>query len=79
MACDIMKKRTRFKFSWIFILFGGVWGFLCVLLFNEKAIRIIALIAGALLLGYTGAKIDITREEKEETSENPKTTCRGMD
>ena len=59
-----MKKRTRFKFSWIFILLGGVWGLLCVLLFNEKAIRIIALIAGSTLLGYTGANIDIIRERK---------------
>lgn len=43
-----MEKRTRFKFSWIFILLGGVWGFVCVLLFKESAIRIIAMIAGAI-------------------------------
>jgi len=59
-----MEKRTRFKFSWIFILLGGVWGFVCVLLFKESAIRIIAMIAGAILLGYTGAKIDIRNERK---------------
>ena len=70
MACDIMKKRTRFKFSWIFILLGGVWGLLCVLLFNENAIRIIALIAGAILLGYTGAEIDIIRERKSRKEED---------
>lgn len=59
-----MEKRTRFKFSWIFILLGGVWEFVCVLLFKESAIRIIAMIAGAILLGYTGAKIDIRNERK---------------
>lgn len=59
-----MKKRTRFKFSWIFILLGGVWGLLCPLMFNETAIRIIALIAGSTLLGYTGAEIDIRNERK---------------
>ena len=59
-----MKKRTRFKFSWIFILLGGVWGFVCTLLFSESAIRVIAMIAGAILLGYTGANIDIIRERK---------------
>lgn len=59
-----MKKRTRFKFSWIFILLGGVWGFLCVLLFNEIAIRVLAMIAGAILLGYTGAEIDIRNERR---------------
>ena len=59
-----MKKRTRFKFSWIFILLGGVWGFVCTLLFSESAIRVLAMIAGAILLGYTGANIDIIRERK---------------
>lgn len=54
-----MKKRTRFKFSWIFILLGGVWGLVCTLLFDESVIRVLAMIAGAILLGYTGAKIDI--------------------
>ena len=59
-----MEKRTRFKFSWIFILLGGVWGFVCTLLFSESAIRVLAMIAGAILLGYTGAKIDIRNERR---------------
>lgn len=61
-----MKKRKRFKFSWIFILLGGVWGFVCTLLFNESAIRVLAMIAGAILLGYTGAKIDIRNERNNQ-------------
>ena len=45
-------------------MLGGVWGFVCTLLFSESAIRVIAMIAGAILLGYTGANIDIIRERK---------------